>query len=250
MKVIVNNLALEYRDEGSGPVLLLLHGWQDSLNTFDRLDATIGASYRTVRLDLPGFGKSEQPKTAWELNDYISLVQNFITKLNLSVDIIIGHSFGGRIAIKGIASGLLSAKKLVLIGSAGIAKTKTFRTSLTRLITKIGSLVMYIPPLLFWRKQLRRKLYQFIGSDYLNAGPLQETFLKIINEDLSSYASKIQQPTLLIWGAKDTATPLTDGKKLKQLIPNSQLEVFADAGHFVHQEHAQAVANTIKTFIN
>lgn len=250
MKVIVNNIALEYSDEGNGPVLLLLHGWQDSLATFASLVDNLGKDYRIVRLDLPGFGKSELPKTAWDLSDYINLVQNFITKLNLSVNVVIGHSFGGRITIKGTATKLLSAQKIVLIGSAGIAKTKTARTSLTRLITRLGSLIMYIPPLLFWRKRLRKKLYEMIGSDYLNAGPLQETFLKIINEDLSTYAATISLPTLLIWGAKDTATPLSDGQKLNHLIRQSQLEVFPDASHFVHQEQAQAVAQIIKAFVN
>ncbi len=249
MKVIVQNLATEYLDEGSGSIILLLHGWQDNLHTFDALSPKLSKEFRVVRLDMPGFGKTELPKDAWNLSDYIQFVHDFIVKLNLNIAVLLGHSFGGRVIIKGLATNKLQADKLVLIGSAGIAKTKTLRTTFTRILTKIGSIVMYIPPLLFWRKQLRKKLYYAIGSDYLNAGPLQKTFLKIINEDLSSFAATIKQPTLLIWGANDEATPLTDGQKLHTLISQSQLQIFPDAGHFVHQEKTSEVVKTIKAFL-
>lgn len=249
MKVIVQNLATEYLDEGSGPILLLLHGWQDNLHTFDALTVQLSQQFRVIRLDMPGFGKTEAAKDAWNLSDYIQFVHDFIIKLNLNITALLGHSFGGRVIIKGLATNKLQANKVVLIGSAGIAKTKTLRTTATRIITKLGSAVMYIPPLLFWRKQLRKKLYQFIGSDYLNAGHLQATFLKVINEDLSVFAAKIKQPTLLIWGANDSATPLTDGQRLHTLISQSRLQVLPNAGHFVHQEKSSEVINMIKAFL-
>ena len=88
-----------------------------------------------------------------------------------------------------------------------------------------------------------------IGSDYLAAGPLKETFLNIISEDLSDSAKKITQPTLLIWGEDDTETPLSDGKKMAGLIPNSKLEVIKNAGHFVYKEKTAEVAESIRKFL-
>ncbi len=248
MKVIVKNLAIEYRDEGAGKVLLFLHGWQDDLQTFDSLMPFLSAKNRVIRLDLPGFGASEMSKETWCLDDYVNFVAAFLKKLNIKVDVIIGHSFGGRVAIKGLATKTLKADKMILIGAAGIAKIANLRNSILKVVAKIAGLISYIPPLFFWRRQLRCKFYEFIGSDYLDAGVLKETFLKIISEDLKVFAEEIKLPTLLIWGSDDRETPLSDGRQFAKLISGSHLEVISAAGHFVHKEKPQEVAKLIQDF--
>lgn len=249
MKIIVQNLAVEYQDEGAGKTILLLHGWQDNLHTFDALAELLAKTYRVIRLDCPGFGQSETPKETWNLDNYVEFVKNFIQKLNLQVDVLIGHSFGGRIAIKGTAAKHLQPAKLILINSAGIAKNKTLCNSVLKFSAKIIGWITYIPPLVFWREKWRQKIYKSIGSDYLNAGAMQKTFLKIIAEDSSANAKKITIPTLLIWGADDTETPLSDGKLFSQLIPHSKLEIINDTGHFVHQEKSEEIAKLIQEFL-
>lgn len=249
MKIIVQNLAIEYQDEGTGPAMLFLHGWQDNLHTFDSLVPLLAPAWRMVRLDLPGFGKSEVPKEDWNLDKYIQFVKDFIQKLNLQVSVLVGHSFGGRIVIKGIATKNLQANKIILIGSAGISKNRKFRKLTLKIIAKVGGLVTYIPPLNFWREKIRKKMYSQIGSDYLEAGALKETFLKIIEEDLGLAAKNITKPTLLIWGSNDMETPLTDGEQLVKLIYGSKLKVINKAGHFVHQEKPQEVAGIIQEFL-
>src|SRR3989338_7696853 len=201
---IVNNLAVEYIDEGKGPILFLLHGWGDNLHTFDSLLAKLSASFRVVRLDLPGFGGSEAPEESWGVEEYAYFVKSFIEKLGIPSYIIIGHSFGGRIAIKGVGIGLLKPQKVVLISAAGLATNRKVRNQL----------------------------------------------LRLIGEDLSPAAQKINIPALLIWGEKDTATPLLNGKRLEELIPDSTLEVLEGAGHFVHQEKTDSVAALIQAFIS
>lgn len=249
MKIIIQNLAIEYQDEGAGKVILFLHGWQDDLHTFDSLVAFLSPANRVIRLDLPGFGKSETPKETWDLNDYVGFVNSFIQKLNIQIDAFIGHSFGGRIVIKGEATKNFQPRKIILISSAGIAKNRTFRNSILKIFTKIGGWTTYLPPLIFWREKLRKKIYRLIGSDYLNAGALKETFLKIISEDLSSDAKKIITPTLLIWGRNDTETLLSDGERLSYLIHDPELKVLDGAGHFVHREKSQEVARLIQDFL-
>ncbi len=113
MKVIVDNIAIESVDSGEGPVILMLHGWKDSLNTFDKLVPLL-PGYRVIRLDMPGFGASDAPRNAWGVGEYVDFVKAFIEKLNISPEIIVGHSFGGRIAIKGVGTGVLKPKMLVL----------------------------------------------------------------------------------------------------------------------------------------
>lgn len=250
MKVIVQNLATEYKDEGSGKTLLFLHGWQDNLHSFDKVSNLLVKDYRVVRVDLPGFGGSELPKEDWDLSRYVSFVADFIKKLNLDIYAIVGHSFGGRILIKGSASDTLKVEKIILIGSAGVANRKTFRNYFFKFLAKLGKIFTLIPPFLFWRDFLRKKIYKMIGSrDYVKAGALRKTFVRVINEDLSLSAKKISYPTLLIWGKNDTETPVYQGEKLSNLIQNARLEILPDSGHFVHQEKPIEVADLIKKFL-
>jgi len=249
MKIIVQNLATEYQDEGAGKVMLFLHGWQNNLHSFDPISSLLSSTNRIVRLDLPGFGKSEAPKEAWDLNEYVKFVKNFIQKLNLQVHTLVGHSFGARIVIKGQATKNLNSNRNVLICAAGVAKKQEFRNLILKFFTKIGAWATYIPPLVFLRQKLRKKIYKLIGSDYLNSGALKETFLNIISEDLSASAKKIATPTILIWGEDDSETPLVNGEKLSRLIHNSKLKVISGAGHFVHQEKPQEVIKLIQEFL-
>jgi pimeloyl-ACP methyl ester carboxylesterase len=250
MQVIVNNLAVEYKDEGAGKTLLFLHGWQDNLESFNLISDPLCKEYRVVRLDLPGFGKTESPKEPWDLETYTKFVNDFIAKTKIDVYAMAGHSFGGRITIKGTSTGIFHPSKIILIGSAGIARRKTFKNYFYKILAKFGNFITYIPPLIFWREQLRKEMYRRIaGPDYQHAGSLRKTFVKIINEDLSSDAKKITLPALLIWGANDTETPLSDGKRLAEYISGSELKVFNDCGHFVHREKPKEIATLIENFL-
>jgi len=251
MKLIVDNLAVEYEDQGShdGVAMLLLHGWKNDLHTFDSIVPQLSSSYRTVRLDLPGFGGSETPAADWKIDDYVDFVNAFAKKLGIHCDILVGHSFGGRIVIKSLARKVLRPRKIVLIASAGIAKRKSLRNGVVALAAKVGKAVAAIPLLSSALRNLRRTLYRKIGSDYETAGVLKRIFLNVIREDLSESARAISVPALLIWGDRDTETPVSDGKRLAQLIPNSRLEVIAGAGHFVHREKSEEVVRIIKNFV-
>lgn len=244
-------MAVEYRDEGIGQVLLLLHGWRDNLHTFDLLALLLSPNHRVVRLDLPGFGESEMPRTAWYLSDYAGFVRDFLAKLGLHADVIAGHSFGGRVTIKGIAEHFFEAKKIVLIASAGVAERSTPRALFFLALAKLGRLVTAVPPFMLLRGTLRQYLYRRAGnSDYLSAGPLKQIYLNIIGEDLSDAAKTINRPTLLIWGSADTETPLREGQRLETLIPNTTLEILSGAGHFLHREKPQEVAELIRKFLS
>lgn len=248
MKIIVQGRALEYADEGEGPTLLFLHGWKDDLRTFDALAGGL-AGYRIVRLDMPGFGGSDAPPAAWDLSSYVGCVAAFIERLKLEPAAIVGHSMGGRVAIKGVSEGVFRPGKMVLIASAGIAKRRTWKSAFLAALAKAGKALTAVPPLSMWRHRLRRSLYHAIGSDYFAAGELKGTFLKIVAEDLAEAAGRISIPALLVWGSEDASTPLADGRRLSTLIPNARLEVLRGAGHFVHRERAQEVAALIRDFI-
>ena len=107
MQVVVNNLLTEYNLSGSGKTVVLLHGWGDSMTGLDDLRLKLAKSFQVISLDLPGFGKSQTPSTSWGLDDYAKFVDDFLTKLELNADTIIGHSNGGAIAFRGLGKGII-----------------------------------------------------------------------------------------------------------------------------------------------
>lgn len=247
---IIDDMDVCFYDYGVGPIVLLLHGWGSTSPTFDNLTALLGEK-RFIALDLPGFGGSEMPPSSWDVSQYVKFVRHFLNKIGVTQpDLIIGHSFGGRIAIKGIASGDFNPRRLVLIASAGVAVRNKARQKVFSIVAKTGKFIVSIPPFSLFKQSLVKQLYKLTGStDYLNAGPMKETFLKIIREDLKKDAKKIKVPTLLIWGENDTTTPLVEAYTLGKLINNSQLSIILKVGHFVHQEAPDEVAQRIVTFL-
>jgi len=250
MKVIVQNLATEYEESGNGKTILLLHGWKNDLHSFDSIAQKLSETNHVIRVDLPGLGQTETPKKDWNLDDYVEFVNNFMSKLNLTIDTIIGHSFGARIIIKGVSTKQIEAERIVLIGGAGIAKNKTIKNISIKIVSKIGKMVLLILPFASFKKRLRKKLYTTLGSDYLDSGNLKETYKNIINEDLTENARHLAIPTLLIWGRDDSATPLADGQRFSKLISRSDLKVIENAGHFVHVEKPDIVSKYIQEFIS
>ena len=249
MHCIVDGLAVEYEDTGTGKTVVMLHGWKDDLHTFDGMAPALSRSFRVLRVDLPGFGGSEPPSADWTLDDYVLFVKSFFAKLGIQPDVLIGHSFGGRITIKGTAAHILNAKKIVLISSAGVARRKTLRNAVLTVLAKIGRVITAIPPVSFWKQEIRKKLYGAIGSDYFRAGALRGTFLNIVNEDLSEAAKGIAVPVLIIWGGNDDTTPLREGERLHQLIAGSKFRVIGEAGHFVHKEKPDEVSAIMREFL-
>ncbi|MCR4325800.1 MAG: alpha/beta hydrolase [Patescibacteria group bacterium] len=250
MKMIVNNLATEYTDEGRGPALLMLPGWMNDIHNFDALASRLSTDFRVVRLDLPGFGGgTEAPPDTWGVSEYASFTKAFIEKIGLESYTLVGHSFGGRVTIKGTGEGVLSPTGIVLIASAGIAKHRTLKNRTLTILAKMGKVALHIPPLSLWRRQLRRKLYTKLKSDYFAAGALSQVYRRTIREDLREYARKIRVPSLLIWGSDDEMVPLSDGRQFNELIAGSKLAVLPGVGHSPHRDRPEEVASLIKEFL-
>lgn len=251
MKIIVDNLALRYQDAGKGPVVVLLHGWGQRLDTFDDLTEVLSKQFRVIRLDLPGFGDSQRPHSVWGVLEYVKLVRNLLNKLSIEQPYaLVGHSFGGRIAIKAAASGIMKPSKLICIDSAGINSSNSLRNLGFKAVAKVGKWTLKLPFLAPFRKPLRRKLYAAAGAtDYLDAGPMRQIFLKTIHEDLRDEAKKIRIPTLFIWGADDAVTPLAEAREMSNRISASVVRVVKDAGHFSYQDQPEQVASLAAEFL-
>lgn len=248
--MLVNGTPTHYRDEGSGPVVLLLHGWGSDLSTFNNLAIWLKDKHRVVRLDLPGFGKTPfKSEKGWELNDYLKFISEFLDKIEVSkVQLVIGHSMGGRLTIKGLATRRLPADKAVLISAHGLSE-KSMRSLVYAGLAKVGKFATVLLPK-DYQKKLKRRLYKSAGSsDYLEVeGPMKETFKKIINEDLRIVAAQIKQPVLLLYGSRDTVTPPSMGKVFADAIHGSTYRVIQNAGHYVHLDQFGKVTEAIREF--
>jgi pimeloyl-ACP methyl ester carboxylesterase len=222
---------LHYREVGSGSPVLLLHGWGSNADSFSYLEKHLAPNFHVLSLDLPGFGASDPPAAAWSLGDYVELVKGFITKLDIVNPAVVGHSFGGRIAICLGAQGLVS--KLILANSAGVRPRRKPLYYLKVYSYKLAKRLLNLAPC-NQRPALLEKLQQRFGSsDYRDAAPiLRKILVKVVNEDLTELLPKIKVPTLQIWGEKDTTTPVYQAKIMEQKIPDAGLVVLKGAGHY------------------
>lgn len=251
MNIIVNDQLIEYRDNGSGRTILLLHGWGMSLSTFDQLSDNLSKNFRVIRLDFPGFGLSPKPVADWSVDDYARITGEFLHKLKIDkLHAIICHSFGGRVVIKGISKGYLNPDKVVFIGTAGVKPRNSVKKFAYKVIAKIGKVITSLPLIRRLQPKLRRRLYSAAGStDYLNAEQMSKIFLNTINENLLDDVSNIKHPALLVWGENDTETPLSDANLILDRLSKGRLVTIPNAGHFVYIEAFDEVIKEIGEFL-
>lgn len=230
-QIVVDDALINYIDLNpeASKALVFLHGWQSNAAVWNGvLEKLKNNPARLIAPDLPGFGKSPMPKQAWGVGEYAAMVKKLIEKQELKDVILVGHSFGGRVAIKLAAAHPEMVQKLVLVDAAGFRNEKIIN-KLKILAAKTVKPLFALPVL----KQLKEAAYRAVGAnDYAAAGPMRAIFVKTINEDLSGYLPKITAQTLLIWGGKDKETLLAFGQVMNRLIPNSKLVVLEGAGHF------------------
>lgn len=230
--IIIQGLNVRYYQNEKFSIIqpvIFLHGWGSRAMAFGKIFEKCG---NALAIDLPGFGGSEAPKSAWSLSDYASFINEFFEKMDIKNPIIAGHSFGGSIGIK-YCSKYGNIKKLILIGSAGI-REKTAKKFFLLIFSKFFGILWRLPIVRTSGRSVRKYFYKIINSeDYINAGALTETYKKIIKEDLKDDLKKINTPAILIWGENDLDTPIQNAKLMHKLLRNSQLYVIPNAGHYV-----------------
>lgn len=230
------------------PALIILHGWGLSSDSYHELAKLLAEDFHVIVPDLPGFGKTPVPKDAYRVSDYAAVVKKLLKDQKINEVVIVGHSFGGRIAIRLAQSSAKLVKALVLTGTPGVEKFHLKR-SLKRAIywtaAKGMKIVSFVPAV----KRLRSRFYQHRDFGAVE-GVMKETFLNVVREDLTSVAKKIQQPTLLLWGARDQLAPIYDAEKMLKIMPHSYLKIFNKVGHKLPYEKPHEFAQEVLTFTN
>ena len=245
MKKNVNgiNITYRYHKGESQTTILLLHGWGGSLNSFRSLENhLVKNNFSVITLDFPGFGGSDLPKFDWSLDDYVKVVFELLQAEQITKVCVVGHSFGGRVAICLASEHPSLVEKLVLVDSAGIKpkfsllkSIKIWRYKFLKKLKKIG-----------W---IKRDLSNFGSEDYKAMPPeLKPVFNRIVARDLCEEAKKIQSSTLIVWGKNDKDTPFYMAKKLNKCIKDSAIITF-DGGHFAYLNHNYEFCTILENFL-
>lgn len=199
--------------------IVFLHGWGSSKTLMKQAFGKTLPNFRHVYVDLPGFGGSNAPVPLITA-DYAQIMKLFLEAIAITPRIILGHSFGGKVAT------LLNPPCLVLVASAGILVPKPlsvrFKIALFKLLKFTGLTSL-------------RSL--FISSDAKGMSEVMyQTFKNVVNEDFSEFFSRYQGKALLCFGKNDTATPLWAGEKIASLIGDSRLVAYNGDHYFLFQQ--------------
>lgn len=238
MTISIGNLNINYIQYGEGRDIVLLHGWGQNIEMMIPLANEL-PGYRYTILDFPGFGLSDEPSNPWTVDDYTSCLEELLTKLNVVNPVVMGHSFGGRIAICYASKN--KTEKVVLFGAPCVRhKKKSAKETLLKNIKKIPGM-----------NKLSEIAKKHIGSaDYRNASKImRETLVNVINEDLSDRAKKIECPTLLIWGSLDTEAPIEEAKELEVILKDGALITLEGYSHYAYLEALNQVRNILNSFL-
>lgn len=230
---------VQYGNE-SGKDIVLLHGWGQNIEMMDPIGRRLQDDFRITIIDFPGFGKSPEPPYVYSIYDYCDLLKAFLEKLEIKKPVLIGHSFGGRVAMIYSASNPVS--KLILFGSP-YRRTNTkanFKIKVLKLLKKVPVI-----------KHLEGYAKKHMGSvDYRLATPvMRQVLVKVINENLEQYLSPIKASTILIWGSNDTEVPLEEAKYIESKIRDSGLIVYEGCTHYAYLERLDQTVNIINEFL-
>ena len=249
----IRGLRLHYTDNGTGPrTIIMMHGWGCNHTTLASVERTaLEAGWRVVNVDFPGFGQSQEPSEVWGVEEYTQVIEQLVERLGLEHPSLLGHSFGGRVGIL-YASRHDDVDKLILVDAAGIKPKRTFAYYRKVYTFKAMKWLMYLA---LGKKEAEKRLdarrAKAGSSDYAQASPMMRRILsKVVNEDLTARLSLIKAPTLLVWGTEDTATPLSDARKMESLIPDAGLVAFDGCGHYSFLDNPVGFKAVLKGFLS
>ena len=242
MKVVVDNLILNFEQFHDGEKnLVILHGWGRALNEWVPIAKSI-SGYTVTLLDLPGFGLSEGADEALDTYGYTKLVKEFLRKIEINKCVLVGHSFGGRIATIIAAENPEMIEKLVLVDSGGI------EIKSVKIRAKIVFYKVFLKPIKKLIPKGVRRLYG--SSDYrVLSGILRQSFIKIVNQDLRYLFPKIKVPVLILWGSNDRVLPVSYVKIYRSLIMQAGIRIIWEADHRPYITKPKEFLQILKEYI-
>jgi pimeloyl-ACP methyl ester carboxylesterase len=260
--VELNGVELHYRDEGQGPVLVLIHGFGGSLHNWNEWVSLFKGKYRIIRFDLPGFGLSSPVRRKMEIKWFVEVFKSLMDHLGIEEFYLCGNSLGGWLSWEFVASYPERVKKLILMNSAGyfeeagkpagieLMAKEQFRKLLRTGAPKI--LVRQIAKGSFGDKS--KLTDDLVHRTYLmiNRVGMLASLIYIASSDARATHGKVHlitTPTLILWGAKDTVIPVSHADLFYSDLKNSKLIIYKEAGHVPMMELPELSANDAEQFL-
>jgi 3-oxoadipate enol-lactonase len=244
---LINGVSIAYRDQGTGPAILFIHGHPFNQSMWDPQLAALTWKYRVITYDIRGYGASEVPTTeATTLETMAADINALLDHLNIPKAVIAGLSMGGQIAMAFAEQYPQRLSGLILAATFPQADTeeaiKTRRATADRFLQQ-GSVLpggemipkLIAPASLKRDPEIAVKVFIMIAHTP-PAGAAAALRGRALRKDYTESLTHITVPTLIIVGTEDSYVPLETAKQMHQSIPNSRLEIFEDIGHLPNFE--------------
>ncbi len=238
--------------------MILLHGWLGSWGLWQETMAYLGRYYRTYALDFWGFGESGKKRDSYAVQDFVSLVDNFMDKLGIVRAPLVGHSMGGTVSLSVAVQYPSRVSKVTVVGSPIVGSSLSF---LLKLFGR--KLIAYVVYNNMWAFRLfYRALAPFYSKDPRWPEMMErdlskttlESFLYSIaslrRTDLRPYMNQVQIPVMGMYGDKDIVVHPAQWKLILDGIPDARIERFHQAGHFIMLDEPQRFSDTLKNFLD
>jgi pimeloyl-ACP methyl ester carboxylesterase len=257
---------------GEGPPILLIHGITSSSRTWKRVMPRLAETHTVIAPDLLGHGRSAKPKGDYSLGAYASGIRDLLVALEIPRATVVGHSLGGGIAMQFAYQFPERLGRMVLVDSGGIGREVN---PILRAAVLPGAEfvlpVMFSPTLHDGALKVRGLLAKIglqpnadvegvsEGFASLTKSDARRAFLNTVRSVIDINGQRVSAedrlylagdvPSMIIWGRKDRIIPLEHAHRAKEMLPDSRLEVFSDAGHFPFNDHPDRFVNVMRDFI-
>lgn len=260
----VDGLTVYYKDSGpqDAPVLLFLHGFGSSLQTWDDWSAKLDPQYRVIRLDLPGFGLTgAHPAQDYSEATDLAILTHFVNKLGLNQFSVIGHSMGGKMAWSLAASQPDRVQALVLMAPDGFPEVKDIGSKPYEVPAIMGLIQYFLPKYLVQKSMepafadphmlneaLVNRYYDMLRAPGVR-GAILDRSNQTIYTDPVPRLQKIRAPTLLLWGEQDQMIPSSNAQSYAGVLLNSSTIVVPKLGHLLQEEQPDTGLAALKQFL-
>lgn len=258
----IEGTQVHYKDEGRGPVLVLLHGTSSSLHTWDGWTKSLEGGYRIVRMDLPAFGITGPNASGdYTVESYIRFLDAFTQKLGIHKFHLAGNSLGGLIAWRYALARPAKINKLILIDAAGYPmRSEVFAIKLGR-TPGLNRIVRWCTPRVLVEKSIKDaygdagrvgpELVDRYWKLLLREGN-REAYMREVNAKRIDYSGRIKTiaaPTLIMWGEMDRWIPLEYGRPFQKDIRGSRFILYPGVGHLPMEEIPEKSAQDARAFL-
>ena len=263
--VTLDGLDVHFKDTGprDAPVLLLLHGFGSSLQTWDIWSSKLEEHYRVIRLDLPGFGLTgPSPVHDYSEQNDVSTLSHFVDKLGLSSFSLMGHSMGGKMAWGLAALMPERVEALVLMAPDGYPQIKDIGKKPYEMPAIMGVMKFCLPKILVRKsiepaffdasvlsESLVDRYYDMLRAPGVRAAILDRANQTIYTDPVPRL-KKITAPTLLIWGEADQMIPSSNAKSYSEVLSKSQTVLLPRLGHLLQEEQPEKALEKVVEFLN